>query len=440
MQPDDSTKPVVVREPDASKGARPVLRGGSSREARSLPSNPAFEQARTRFVEGLAHFGAARWAEAEQSFEAALALMPGRPSVLTNLGATRLRLGRPAEALPLLEQAVQAEPDNQEAWAYLAAARAETGAPEPALAALDRAIALNGKLPALWRERGALLVHLGRPGDALQAFERVTALVPDDADAWAHQGTLHREAGQLPLARQCFERARALGASGEVMDYFLAAVDGGAAPQHPPRAYVAHLFDEYADDFQTHLVEVLGYRAHEAVVDLALARLPRAPAAALDLGCGTGLCAQRLRPHVPWIDGVDLSARMVAAAQAAGVYDRVFESDLVDYLARADRLYDLVIAADVFIYVGALEAVFEGVARTVPEGGLLAFSVEALEGPGDWQLLTSLRYAHSLDYVHRLAASTGWTVLAVTDGTLRCDQRKPVAGHYVCLQRVGAAG
>ena len=96
MQPDDSTKPVVVREPDASKDARPVLRGGSSREARSLPSNPAFEQARTRFVEGLAHFGAARWAEAEQSFEAALALMPGRPSVLTNLGATRLRLGRPA--------------------------------------------------------------------------------------------------------------------------------------------------------------------------------------------------------------------------------------------------------------------------------------------------------------------------------------------------------
>ena len=30
---------MVVREPDASKGARPVLRGGSSREARSLPSS-----------------------------------------------------------------------------------------------------------------------------------------------------------------------------------------------------------------------------------------------------------------------------------------------------------------------------------------------------------------------------------------------------------------
>ena len=39
MQPDESKKPVVVREPDASKGARPVLRGGWDREVPSLPSS-----------------------------------------------------------------------------------------------------------------------------------------------------------------------------------------------------------------------------------------------------------------------------------------------------------------------------------------------------------------------------------------------------------------
>ncbi len=38
MQPDEDTKPVVVREPDALKGARPVLRGGRDREVSSLPS------------------------------------------------------------------------------------------------------------------------------------------------------------------------------------------------------------------------------------------------------------------------------------------------------------------------------------------------------------------------------------------------------------------
>jgi molybdopterin-biosynthesis enzyme MoeA-like protein len=39
MQPDEPTKPAVVLEPDALKGARPVLRGGSSREASSLPDS-----------------------------------------------------------------------------------------------------------------------------------------------------------------------------------------------------------------------------------------------------------------------------------------------------------------------------------------------------------------------------------------------------------------
>ncbi len=43
MQPDESTTPEVVREPDASKGARPVLRGGWGREALSLPSSDTFD-------------------------------------------------------------------------------------------------------------------------------------------------------------------------------------------------------------------------------------------------------------------------------------------------------------------------------------------------------------------------------------------------------------
>jgi hypothetical protein len=40
MQPNEATDPVVVREPDASKGARPVLRGEGGREASFLPSTP----------------------------------------------------------------------------------------------------------------------------------------------------------------------------------------------------------------------------------------------------------------------------------------------------------------------------------------------------------------------------------------------------------------
>ncbi|HEY0824257.1 MAG TPA: tetratricopeptide repeat protein, partial [Ramlibacter sp.] len=73
------------------------------------------ERAKALFLGGVAHYGAGRLPEAERDFAAALALAPGRPSVLTNLGAVRLKLGRVAEALQLLQQALAQEPDNAEA-------------------------------------------------------------------------------------------------------------------------------------------------------------------------------------------------------------------------------------------------------------------------------------------------------------------------------------
>jgi hypothetical protein len=59
MQPDESTTPEVVREPDASKGARPVLRGGWGREALSLPSSDTFDFSPS-MVAALAQADAAR--------------------------------------------------------------------------------------------------------------------------------------------------------------------------------------------------------------------------------------------------------------------------------------------------------------------------------------------------------------------------------------------
>lgn len=71
-----------------------------------------FEQAKAFFLQGLAHYQADRFEAADRDFGASLSLLPGRPSTLTNLGATRLKLGRPDEAAPLLQEALQQEPDN----------------------------------------------------------------------------------------------------------------------------------------------------------------------------------------------------------------------------------------------------------------------------------------------------------------------------------------
>ena len=367
--------------------------------------NDPMAQARQHFLAGVTHFEAGELGQAERSFEAALALAPGRASVLANLGAARVRLGKFADALPLLEQVTVAEPGNADAWGHLGTACAE----------------------------------LGRMQDALLAFGHALQINPQLTEGWSRRGGLLREVGQLEEAAECFERAIALGADDELHRYYLASVRG-ATPPAPPRDYVQALFDTYADDFQGHLTGALRYQAHEVLV----ANLPPPVSgdgrwqSVLDLGCGTGLCGPLVRARADRVTGVDLSARMLEQARAGGAYDALEHADITAWLGAAQGRHDLVLAADVFIYVGALQDVFAGVARLLAPGGTFAFSVERLaedkDGAQGLRLMPSLRYAHAESYVRQLAQAHGLRVVSTVQAPIREDQRRPIDGLYCYLQ------
>ena len=356
------------------------------------------EQARTLFMEGVAHYEAGRLEQAERRFDAALALAPGRPSVLTNLGAVRLRLHRPADALPLLQEALAQEPGNGEALAYCATALAELGQMQEALAMFDRALATGPQPGAVWMFRGNVLREVGRPQDAVASY---------------------REA----LAR---------GGDAELLNYYLAGLEGGPAPARPPRQYVQGLFDGYAESFDTHLV-TLRYEAPRVLVQR-LAAAGRRFSHALDLGCGTGLCGPLLRPLAARLSGVDLSPLMLDKARALGVYDELQQADAVEYLATGSGSFDAVVAADVFIYVGALDEVFRLLAARMPAGGLFAFTVEENQG-ADVVLRGSLRYAHSEAGIRRLAQQHGFSVQEMERRPVREEQRQPIPGLFVWLEK-----
>lgn len=377
--------------------------GRRSRSLHRLVDDP-FEQAKAHFFAALGRQQAGDFAQAERHYQASLVLVPGRASTLINLAAVQLRLARPADALQSADAALAAERDSVDALLH----------------------------------RATALAQLGRPDEALAAFQRLLAIDPRHVAAWSGSGTLLREMQRLDEAAHAFREALRHGAEGDLHDFYLASVEAGAAPPTAPKAYVAGLFDSYADEFDSHLVGELRYQAHRQLVDRLVATSggDARYESALDLGCGTGLCGPLVRPMVGRLTGVDLSARMLDKARELGVYDRLEHADIVEFLARCEERYDLVLAADVFIYVGDLAPVFALLERAMARG-MFCFSVEALEGEdADLRLLPSLRYAHSRSYLVRLAGQHGFEVVAMERAPVREDQREVIEGLYVVLRRV----
>jgi predicted TPR repeat methyltransferase len=248
------------------------------------------------------------------------------------------------------------------------------------------------------------------------------------------RGSVLKELGRFDEAAASFEQALARGGDPELLRYYLAALARRDAPPTAPAGYVQALFDGYAPAFDAQLVALLKYQAPQLLAQ-GLAKLDRRFSRALDLGCGTGLCGPLVKPFTDRLEGVDLSDGMLRSARALGVYDSLEQAEIAAFLRSAQPPYDLVLAADVFVYVGALEPVFADVARCMPAGGVFCFSVEEAREGGPPVLQPSLRYAHSESYVRELAARHGFEVATSLRAPIREEQQVPVPGLYFWLVR-----
>jgi predicted TPR repeat methyltransferase len=285
---------------------------------------------------------------------------------------------------------------------------------------------------------GTALKRLGRLDAALHSYERALVLKPDYANAHHYRANTLRSLHRNEEAIDAYRQALALGADQQQVSFALAALGAGDAPVASPAGYVRDLFDQYAGHFDEHLVDRLGYRT-PALLDAAIRKVADiGNARVLDLGCGTGLMGQYLRPRASRLVGVDLSARMLDKARERGIYDQLECSGIDAYLATQAASFELVAAADVLVYFGDLAPLFGQVRRALSAGGWFGFSVEA-SMDADFALRPSNRYAHSLAYLRRLAAAAGFAVCAEEAAPLRTENGAPVDGFLLVLRAPEAA-
>ncbi|MCO5058249.1 MAG: methyltransferase domain-containing protein [Rhizobiaceae bacterium] len=301
-------------------------------------------------------------------------------------------------------------------------------------------------MPALHLSSGDLIADrrasyaemLWQAGDraaAVDLMRDVLALVPLWAAGWFRLGEMLDDDKRSAEAADAWREALRLDPgdrAGAVLK--LAGIGAATGLEAVPSAFVETLFDQYAGRFDAALVETLDYRVPELIVAAMTAAGRESFRHALDLGCGTGLMGERLRGRASYLEGVDISAGMLKRAEAKRIYDALARQDLHVLAADAARA-DLVTAADVLIYVGALDRLFATVAGLLLPGGWFAFSVEHHDGPEPMALRASRRYAHSRAGVLEALAGAGLEPRSIEDAIIRMDRGEPLVGLIVVAEK-----
>ncbi len=341
--------------------------------------------------------------ESEALYREALALSPGHVGVITLLGLVMIDRDNAMGAIDLLERARDAAPDFAPVHLALGSAYAMTGNDDIAVSTMEIAIKLDSTGTLAFERLAKHHVRSGRTREAIGVLRRLLRRDPRNTDA----------------------------------QFMLEALTGekrGDAPHEPRPGLVAELFDSYASTFDTHLAK-LAYNVPRALAEV-IASIEAPPARGwtiVDLGCGTGLAGVEVREWARTLIGSDLSPRMIVRARERALYDELYVEDLRATLERV-RDADLVVAADVLIYLATLDTTFAACAAALRPGGLLAFSTEVGEGD-DIALQDTFRYRHSEAYIRRLADAHGFAAERLEPTTLRMENDTPVRGILNVFRR-----
>lgn len=402
-----------------------------------------------------------------------------RPSAGGDAGRLNERAIRAAAAgdaggaARLLRAALAFDPAYGEAWTNLGKLLADGGDGAAGAAAHGRALRLGLWHPQVLFNRGVGLRQAGDRAGAAAAFRTAAVLAPDHGDALNSLGNLTAAPAAVALYLRALRAQPGLGVvhgnlagalyrlhqSGAVAEAARAAAlwldafphdptarhiapalvrgDGGDGETRASDAYVRTTFDQFADEFEDTLT-ALGYCAPQRLAEAVAAEgvEPESGLSVLDAGCGTGLCAPFLRPAALWLEGVDLSGGMLERARARGLYDRLTEAELTAFLTGHPARFDVILAADVLCYFGDLAAVLAAARASLRPGGLLAFTVERLDGGRQedgrpYRVNPHGRYAHAPPYVAAAVARAGLVASVFRDEVLRHEGGRPVAGLLV---------
>jgi predicted TPR repeat methyltransferase len=374
-----------------------------------------------------------KMAEAIGEFEKAIENKPDFAEAYNSLGIALKSEGRIEEAIEAYKKAIELNPKHPQTYNNIAVALNAAGNNHQALEAYRMAISLEPNNPYVFQNIGILLKTQGKFQEALIAFEQAATLFPEYADAYHNMGSTLMELGRMDQALSALQKAAQLDPCNHSAKY-MTAVLSGENPKSAPPEYVKELFNQYSNRFDNHLTRKLSYKTPQLIrktLDDVIG-YPKKFEKVLDLGCGTGLAGEVFHNIAGHMAGVDISRDMICVAEKKAIYNQLHVSEINEFLSECRENFDLVIAADVFVYFGDLEPLFSNLEKRLNPEACFIFSTESYPDEG-YTLHSTGRFAHGSSYIRSLAEKYFFKVVNVTPVVLRKENDHSVEGEIFVL-------
>jgi predicted TPR repeat methyltransferase len=300
----------------------------------------------------------------------------------------------------------------------------------------NKAVSIKPELFDAWVMISGLAGMLNQLDASEQAARMAVRLNPLVPSGFINLGHALSGKKDIDNAIKCYREALRLNPALEKVRYRIASLGGDTVPARAPDQYISGLFDSYAENFEAHLVQKLGYQTPSHIMDVLTSHIHifDGQLDILDLGCGTGLCGELLHGIARKLIGVDLSPGMLQIARKKAVYNELVEQEVVEYMRDCEQLFDVITAADLLVYLGDLSELFSVAHAALANNGIFIFSVEVVGGVSEYELYGSGRYRHSLSYIRVLANIADFIVLTEKRVILREEEQVPVAGLIFVLR------
>lgn len=438
--------------------------------------------------------------EREHYLRRATAANPYHTGGLLALAEARRAAGDETEALQLYHKVLNLDENATEALLGAADIYLARGDLERAELYYKKSFDITRDIAGAHLNYGTLLYRSGRKSEALEEYRAAAVLEPERPEISynlalvlkdlgdyeealglmfnAHQRAPEREdfaagimetltglaAENAELALKIAENWQKIEPDNVFSRRILAGISGMPTESGDDRLYAEKLFDNFAATYDETLE-----RLNPQITAEFLRRHGAAAGNVLDLGCGTGLAAQALKTADNTFDGADISTNMLEAARRKGLYRELYQADAAALLremaagteannAVSYNDYDLILAFDVFCYMGNLEEILTAAAdlmrrtdrrragsgkteaaRAMPELWFTTESADEERGK-DFYLTATGRYKHQRAYVEKTLQDAGFAEIDAYPLALRQENGEDVPGFLFRAARPGKGG